>query len=107
MVDVAPVTRDLSDVLRASWRFAPKESTEVVAVCDSAGGVNTAIRLARAAAAEENGPTSVRIVLNGDVEAAAIQLREEFGLEPSGIAGVHGAVELQPELQVDRHSRRR
>ena len=93
VVDVAPVTRDLSDVLRASWRFAPKESTEVVAVCDSAGGVDTAIRLARAAAAEEHGPTSVRIVLNGDVEAAAIQLREQFGLEPSGIAGVHGAVD--------------
>ena len=93
VVDVAPLTRDLSDGLRASWRFAPKLATRVVAVCDSAAGVNTAICLARAAAAEEDGPTSVRIVLNGDVEAAAIQLREEFRFEPSGIAGVHGAVD--------------
>ena len=61
-------------------------------MCDSAGGIDTVMCLARAAAAEEHGPTSVRIVLNGDVEVAAIQLREQFGLEPSGIAGVHGAV---------------
>ncbi len=88
VVDIAPLSRDRSAGMSARWKFAPKEPTKVISVCEAATSINDAIRVARIYDAALDWP-----FFNGDIEATAIQLREEFGFEPSSIAGVHGAVD--------------
>ena len=95
VVDVAPLAGDLSAAMSPLWSFAGKKPSPVIAVCDTAFGVSEAIRSACNAAAEDKGPTDVRVVVHAsaDVETVAIELREQHGLEPAGLSGVHGAVD--------------